>query len=428
VLDLKRIREEPQFVRDRLARRGKPEHLQNIDRLLEIDTQRRSLIQQVEGARARRNEVSPQVGKLKQAGKHDEAEPLMKEMRALADGMKESEARLADIENVLRDLLLNIPNLPEDVVPEGDESHNKEIRLWGAARKFDFDAKPHWELGEALGILDLARGVKVAGSGFPLFVGLGARLERGLINMMLDLHAREHGYTELSPPFMINQQSALGTGHLPKFGEDMYHVTEDNFYLVPTAEVPVTNLHGGELLDGDELPIHYVAYTPCFRREAGAHGKDTRGLLRVHQFDKVELLRFERPENGKAALEELTSHAEKVLQMLGLHYRVVLLASGDLGFANAQTYDLEVWAPGVGKWLEVSSCSLYNDYQARRANIRFRPEPNAKPEFVYTLNGSGLALPRTFAALLETHQQADGSVQLPEAIAKYVGTDRIAAN
>jgi seryl-tRNA synthetase len=427
VLDLKRIREDPQFVRDQLARRGKPEHLQNIDRLLEIDTERRSLIQQVEGARARRNEVSPQVGKLKQAGKHDEAEPLMNEMRGLADEMKDSEARLADIENALRDLLLNIPNLPEAVVPEGDESHNHEIRLWGEARKFDFDAKPHWELGEQLGILDLARGVKVAGSGFPLFVGLGARLERGLINMMLDLHAREHGYTELSPPFMINEQSALGTGHLPKFGEDMYHVTEDNFYLVPTAEVPVTNLHGGELLNGDELPIRYVAYTPCFRREAGAHGKDTRGLLRVHQFDKVELLRFERPENGKAALEELTSHAEKVLQMLGLHYRVVLLATGDLGFANAQTYDLEVWAPGVGKWLEVSSCSLYNDYQARRANIRFRPEPNAKPEFVYTLNGSGLALPRTFAALLETHQQADGSVRLPEAIAKYVGMDRIPA-
>jgi seryl-tRNA synthetase len=257
---------------------------------------------------------------------------------------------------------------------------------------------------------------------------LGARLERSLINMMLDLHAREHGYTELSPPFMVNEQSALGTGHLPKFGEDMYHVTEDNFYLVPTAEVPVTNLHSGELLEPDALPIRYVAYTPCFRREAGAHGKDTRGLLRVHQFDKVELLRFERPEQGKTALEELTSHAEKVLQLLGLHYRVVLLACGDLGFANAQTYDLEVWAPGVGKWLEVSSCSLYNDYQARRANIRFRPGPNAKPEFVYTLNGSGLALPRTLAALLETYQQADGSIQLPQAIAKYVGADRIAAS
>ncbi|HEX6559128.1 MAG TPA: serine--tRNA ligase, partial [Longimicrobiales bacterium] len=263
------------------------------------------------------------------------------------------------------------------------------------------------------------------GSGFPLFVGLGARLERGLINLMLDTHSQQHGYTELSPPFMINEQAALGTGHLPKFAEEMYHVPADGFYLVPTAEVPVTNLHSGELLGHDALPIRYVAYTPCFRREAGAHGKDTRGLLRVHQFDKVELLRFERPENGHAALEELTSHAEAILQMLGLRYRVLLLSAGDLGFSNAQTYDLEVWAPGVGKWLEVSSCSLYNDYQARRANIRFRPGPNARPEFACTLNGSGLALPRTVAALLETYQLADGTIRLPEAIARYVGTDTI---
>lgn len=425
MLDLKRIREETQFVRDRLARRAKPDALENIDRLLELDGERRTLITQVESARARRNEVSPQVGKLKQAGKHDEAEPLMKEMRELGERMKDAEARLAEVENDIREILLNIPNLPEDAVPAGDESNNQLIREWGEEPKFEFVPKPHWELGEQLGILDLPRGVKVAGSGFPLFVGLGARLERGLINLMLDVHAREHGYTELSPPFMINYQSALGTGHLPKFGEDMYHVPEDGFYLVPTAEVPVTNLHAGELLEHTALPIRYVAYTPCFRREAGAHGKDTRGLLRVHQFDKVELLRFERPENGKAALEELTSHAEKILQLLGLRYRVVLLAGGDLGFANAQTYDLEVWAPGVGKWLEVSSCSLYNDYQARRANIRFRPEPNAKPEFVYTLNGSGLALPRTLSALLETYQQSDGSIKLPEAIAKYIGTDTI---
>ncbi len=425
MLDLKRIREDPQFVRERLLRRDKPDAIENIDKLLQLDAERRTLITQVENARARRNEVSPQVGKLKQAGKHDEAEPLMKEMRELGEQMKDSEARLGDVENGVRDLLLNIPNIPEDVVPEGDESHNQLVRTWGDEPSFDFEPKPHWELGENLGILDLARGVKVAGSGFPLFVGLGARLERGLINLMLDVHARQHGYTELSPPFMINYQAALGTGHLPKFGEDMYHVPEDGFYLVPTAEVPVTNLHSGELLDASVLPIRYVAYTPCFRREAGAAGKDTRGLLRVHQFDKVEILRFERPEHGKAALEELTSHAEKILQLLGLRYRVVLLAGGDLGFANAQTYDLEVWAPGVGKWLEVSSCSLYNDYQARRANIRFRPEPNAKPEFVYTLNGSGLALPRTLSALLETYQQADGSIKLPEAIAKYVGTDTI---
>ena len=425
MLDLKRIREDTQFVRDRLSRRAKPEALENVDKVLQLDGERRALITQVEAARARRNEVSPQVGRLKQAGQHEQAEQLMAEMRELGDQMKASEARLADLEGRVRDLLLNIPNLPEAEVPEGDESHNQLVRTWGEEREFDFEPRPHWEIGERLGILDLPRGVKVAGSGFPLFVGLGSRLERGLINLMLDLHGREHGYTELSPPFMINYNSALGTGHLPKFGDDMYHVPEDGFYLVPTAEVPVTNLHAGELLEGSALPIHYVAYTPCFRREAGAHGKDTRGLLRVHQFDKVELLRFERPENGKAALEELTAHAEKILQVLGLRYRVVLLAGGDLGFANAQTYDLEVWAPGVGKWLEVSSCSLYNDYQARRANIRFRPEPNAKPEFVHTLNGSGVALPRTMSALLETYQQADGSVVLPDAIARYVGTDRI---
>jgi len=425
MLDLKRIREETGFVRERLARRGKPEIIAAIDQVIELDEGRRSMIARVDGLRARRNEVSPQVGKLKQAGRHEEAEPLVLEMRKLGEEMSQLETRLNDVELTIRDLLLNIPNIPEDMVPAGDESANATIRVWGEEKSFDFAAKPHWELGESLGILDFARGAKVAGSGFPLFVGLGARLERALINFMLDTHARKHGYTELSPPFMINEQAALGTGHLPKFGEDMYHVAEDGFYLVPTAEVPVTNLHGGEVLDSKALPIHYVAYTPCFRREAGAHGKDTRGLLRVHQFDKVELLRFERPERGRAALEELTTHAEAILQALGLRYRVVLLATGDLGFSNAQTYDLEVWAPGIGKWLEVSSCSLYNDYQARRANIRFRPEPNAKPEFVYTLNGSGLALPRTLAALLETYQQADGTIALPRVIADYVGTDRI---
>ena len=425
MLDIKLIREDAGFVRERLARRGKPEILESIDRVLALDEDRRTIITRVDALRARRNEVSPQVGKLKQGGKHAEAEPLILEMRALGDEMSALEARLDEAETGVRDLLLNIPNLPEEAVPPGDETANVVARSWGEPKAFDFQPKPHWELAESLGILDLVRGAKVTGSGFPLFVGLGARLERSLINFMLDLHTRRHGYTELSPPFMINEQSALGTGHLPKFGEDMYRVPEDGFYLVPTAEVPVTNLHAGELLEADAVPIRYVAYTPCFRREAGSHGKDTRGLLRVHQFDKVELLRFERPENGPSALEELTSHAEAVLQALGLHYRVMLLSGGDLGFANAQTYDLEVWAPGVGKWLEVSSCSLYNDYQARRANIRFRPEPNAKPEFVYTLNGSGLALPRTVAALLETYQLADGTIALPPVIAEYVGTDRI---
>jgi seryl-tRNA synthetase len=301
------------------------------------------------------------------------------------------------------------------------------IREWGETRAFDVAPKPHWEIGEALGILDLPRGTKITGSGFPVYTGGGARLERALINLMLDMHTREHGYTEISPPFLVNPASALGTGHLPKYGDDMYHVTGDDLYLIPTAEVPVTNLYAGEILAGESLPRRFVAYTPCFRREAGAHGKDTRGILRVHQFDKVELVRFERPENGRAALEELTGHAEAVLRRLGLRYRVLLLAGQDLGFANAQTYDLEVWAPGVERWLEVSSCSLYNDYQARRANVRYRPAPGQKPEFVTTLNGSGLGLPRTLIGVLETYQQSDGTVRVPEALVPYTGTDVIAA-
>lgn len=425
MLELKRIREEPDLVRKSLARRGQPRLLEAIDRLLELDEERRAAITQVDGLRARRNEVSPQVGRLKQAGQHEEAEPLIREMRELGERMTEYEQRLAAAEDQVQMLLLNLPNTPEDVVPEGDESANQLIRAWGTPREFAFDPKPHWDIAETLGVLDLARGAKVAGSGFPLFVGLGARLERGLIQFMLDMHTRDHGYTELAPPFLINEQAAYGTGHLPKFGEDMYAVPADGFYLVPTAEVPVTNLHSGEMLDGDQLPIRYVAYTPCFRREAGSHGKDTRGLLRVHQFDKVELVRFEKPENGPAALEELTGQAEKVLQQLGLPYRVVRLAGGDLGFASAHTYDLEVWSPGVGKWLEVSSCSLFRDFQARRANIRFRRAPGEKPEFVATLNGSGLALARVVASLLETYQQADGSVTLPSPLVPYMGTDRI---
>jgi seryl-tRNA synthetase len=346
-------------------------------------------------------------------------------MRAVGERMAEYEAELARIEEQVRNHLLNIPNLPEPAVPAGGEECNVVVREWGEERSYDFQPRPHWELGEELGILDLPRGTRIAGSGFPLYVGLGAGVERALINLMLDMHVREHGYTEVAPPLLVNENSALGTGHLPKFGDDMYFVPEDRLYLVPTAEVPVTNMHAGELLDPEALPRRYVAYTPCYRREAGAHGKDTRGILRVHQFDKVELMRFERVEASRAALAELTAHAEAVLRRLGLRYRVVLLAGGDLGFANAQTFDLEVWAPGVQRWLEVSSCSLYNDYQARRANVRYRPSLGAKPEFAHTLNGSGLGLPRTLIAVLEAGQQADGSILLPEAVAQYAGTDRI---
>lgn len=424
MLDLKRIREEPAVVRARLGRRGKPELLEQIDQLLALDEERRAVISRVDNLRARRNEVSPQVGRLKQSGKHEEAEPLIREMRELGDEMDAAEARRTAVEEAVRSILVVLPNLPDDIVPLGDETHNQIVREWGEECK-PGTPRPHWEIGEALGLLDLPRGTKVAGSGFPLFVGQGARLQRALIQMMLDLHSREHGYVELLPPFVVNEQSGFGTGQLPKFGDDMYQVPLDGLILVPTAEVPVTNLHGGELLDGNQLPIKYVAYTPCFRREAGSHGKDTRGLLRVHQFDKVELVRFERIENGPDALEELTRHAETVLQLLGLKYRVVRLAAGDLGFGSAHTYDLEVWAPGVEKWLEVSSCSLMTDFQARRANIRYRPAPNEKPEFVHTLNGSALALARVYAAILESYLQPDGSVRLPERLASYFGADRI---
>jgi seryl-tRNA synthetase len=425
VLDLKLIRENPAYVLERLAIRGKPELEGQVHQLRALDEERRALIAQIDTMRARRNEVSPRVGRLKKEGREEEAEPLVREMRELNERMATLEARSADVEARVNDLLLNIPNLPAPAVPPGGPECNRVERLWGDPVGFDYVPRPHWELGEALGILDLPRGTKLAGSGFPVFMGAGARLERALINLMLDMHSREHGYTEVATPFLVNPAAAIGTGHLPKYAEEMYHVTEDDLYLIPTAELPVTNLYAGEILAPEMVPAHFVAYTPCFRREAGAHGKDTRGVLRVHQFDKVELVRFERPENGATALEQLTGHAEAVLRRLGLHYRVVLLAGGDTGFANAQTYDLEVWAPGVANWLEVSSCSLYNDYQARRANIRFRPAAGARPEFVTTLNGSGLGLPRTLIAVMETYQQPDGSIRVPAALVEYVGTDRI---
>ncbi|CAN5836064.1 serine--tRNA ligase [soil metagenome] len=427
MLDLKLIRDDPEHVRQRLDIRGRSEYTSSLDELLSLDEQRRALISEGDGLRARRNEVSPQVGRLKQAGRDDEAGPLILEMRELGERMATLEAQRDDVENRVRDLLLNLPNLPELQVPAGGVDANMVVREWGDERAFDFAPLPHWEIGEQLGLIDLPRGSKMSGSGFPVYMGWGARLERALINLMLDMHVREHGYTEVAPPYLVNETAALGTGHLPKYAEEMYYVTEDRLYLIPTAELPVTNLHAGELLGPEALPMHYVAYTPCFRREAGSHGKDTRGILRVHQFDKVELMRFERPDASRQALDELTGHAEAVLQRLGLRYRVVLLAGGDLGFANAQTYDLEVWAPGVGRWLEVSSCSLYNDYQARRANVRFRPAAGAKPEFAHTLNGSGLGLPRTLIAVLESYQQADGSIAVPESIAHYLGTDRITA-
>lgn len=426
MLELKVLREETERVREALLRRGNGELLEMLDRVLALDGERRELIAAVDTLRARRNEASSRVAGLKRAGSHEEAEAVILEMRTVGREISEKEARLTTVEDEIREHLLLIPNLPQPVVPAGGVEANQVIRTWGDEPTFDFEPKPHWDIGEDLGIIDLPRGAKVAGSGFPLYVGLGARLERAMINFMVDLHAREHGYTEVWPPYLVNYQTAVGTGQLPKFGDDMYQVPGDGLYLIPTAEVPVTNLHAEELLNNSQLPIRYVAYSPCFRREAGAHGKDTRGITRVHQFDKVELVHFETPERSDEALEELTGHAEKVLQLLGLRYRVLLLAAGDLGFASAKTYDIEVWAPGAGRWLEVSSCSVFTDFQARRAGIRYRPAGGEKPRFVHTLNGSGLALARTVIALLETYQQADGTIQLPEALVPYFGQDRIA--
>ncbi|HUE77623.1 MAG TPA: serine--tRNA ligase [Longimicrobiales bacterium] len=426
MLDVRRIREEPDAVRERLAVRGDASLDAAIDRVLELDASRRSLVGEVDEKRARRNEVSPQVAELKRAGKSEDADAVIREMRALGDRLAEAEARLGEVEADLESALLEIPNTPAPDVPPGGEADSTVLREWGEEPADDLERRPHWEVGEALGILDLPRGARISGSGFPVYMGAGARLERALINFMVDLHTDTHGYTEVWPPLLVNGASARGTGHLPKFAEDMYHAVEDDLYLVPTAEVPLTNLHAGEILAPEDVPRRYAAYTPCFRREAGAHGKDTRGLLRLHQFDKVEMVRFERPETSEAALEELTAQAEAVLRALGLRYRVLLLAGGDLGFANAKTYDLEAWAPAVGRWLEVSSCSNYTDYQARRAEIRFRAEPGSRPEYVHTLNGSGLGIARTMVALLETFQQADGSIRVPDVLVDYVGTDRIA--
>ncbi len=422
MIDLKLLRASPGQVRAALARRGDGALTKLLDEIEALDMKRRALTAQLDQLKADRNAAAQQDARvMKDKGALPSA--VLEQRRSLGAKIGALEAELREVESVLEAKALFVPNLPLPDVPDGDESHSVIVRTWGAP--VPKGGKPHWEIGERLGILDLARGAKLSGSGFPVFVGMGARLARALVNFMIDLHAREHGYVEVEPPFVVRREAMQGTGQLPKFEEDAYRTEPDDLFLVPTAEVPVTNLHRDEILDGAALPRGYVAYTPCFRREAGAHGKDTRGLLRVHQFDKVELVRFARAEDSPAEHEKLTGHAEEVLRRLELPYRVKLLAAGDLGFANAKTYDLEAWAPGVGQWLEVSSSSTFTDFQARRANIRYRPAPGAKPEFAHTLNASGVALPRTIAALLETRQQADGSVTLPPALAPYVGTDRL---
>jgi len=418
VIDLKLLRASPGQVRAALARRGDASLTRLLDEIEALDMKRRTLTAQLDTLKAERNDAAKADALAAKAG--GLSATVVAERRKLGDRITGLESELRQIETTLDAKTLFVPNLPLPDVPE----EQTVLRTWGTP--LPKGGKPHWEIAEKLGILDLARGAKLSGSGFPVLMGMGARLARGLINFMLDLHTREHGYIEVEPPLLVRRDVMTGTGQLPKFEDDMYKLGSDELYLIPTAEVPVTNLYRDEILDGTTLPKGLVAYTPCFRREAGAAGKDTRGLLRVHQFDKVELVRFSLSADSAAEHEKLTGHAEQVLQRLGLAYRVALLPANDFGFAAAKTYDLEAWAPGVGQWLEVSSSSTFSDYQARRANIRARPRPGEKPEFVHTLNASGVALPRTIAALLETHQQPDGSVTIPPALVPYVGTDRLA--
>lgn len=424
MIDLKRLRQDPEGSRAILMRRRDPSVTALLDELLVLDRRRRELLVRVEGLKAERNSATEEVARRKRAGAP--ADELLARLKTSGEEVKALDGQLREVDAALEQRALALPNFLLEDVPDGDASANRLLRTWGGQPTFDFQPRPHWELGAALGILDLPTGAKLAGSGFPLFRGAGARLIRALASFMLDLHTREHGYLEVAPPYLVNRASLTGTSQLPKFEEDLYASPADDLFLIPTAEVPVTNILRDEILDATALPCGYVAWTPCWRREAGAHGKDTRGLIRVHQFDKVELVRFARPEDSPAEHERMTRHAEAVLQRLDIPYRVVALAAGDTGFASARTYDLEVWAAGVGTWLEASSSSVFTDFQARRANIRYRPAPKAKPEFVHTLNASGVAFPRTIIALLENNQAADGSVRVPEALVPYLGVDRLA--
>jgi len=419
--DLRAVRDAVDALRDGMRRRGKLDTLGPvIDRAVELDRDRRLTIQAVEERKAARNSSTQEVARRKKAGQ--DAADLIAQGRALGEEIARLERELAASESELQSILLEVPNITLPEVPAGGEEANTVVRAWGTPRPAE-SVRPHWEVGETLGILDLARGAKIAGSGFVVLRGAGARLARALMSFMIDLHTTEHGYDETWVPFVVNRASMTGTGQLPKFADDMYGLDGGDMFLIPTAEVPLTNLYRDEILDAEQLPIGLVGYSPCFRREAGSAGKDTRGLIRVHEFDKVELVHFTTPEASAAAHEQLTSNAERVLQLLELPYRVLLLASGDTGFASAKTYDLEIFAPGVGKWLEVSSCSNFLDFQARRANIRYRPAPGEKPRFVHTLNGSGVAFPRTIIGLLEHHQQPDGTIRVPAALQPYLRTD-----
>jgi len=422
MLDIKRIREDYENVLAAVESRGKGDF--GLAEAVAIDRDRRELITETEQMKARQNADSKEIPRIKADG--GDVGALLAEMKALSEQVKEKEALIAEKDEALKDVLLGVPNTPDESVPVGeDESFNAELRRIGEPPSFGFEAKAHWDIGTDLDILDFERAAKIAGTRFTMNKGLGARLERSVVNFMLDLHTGEHGYREILPPFMVNRASMTGTGQLPKFEDDMFHVPAKDFFLVPTAEVPLTNIYMDEILDASQLPIYLTAYTPCFRKEAGSAGRDTRGLIRVHQFNKVELVKFTKPEDSPAELESLTAAAEEVLKRLGLAYRVVALSTGDLGFSSSKTYDLEVWMPSYGRYVEISSCSNFTDFQARRAGIRFRREAGAKPEFVHTLNGSGLAVGRTVAAILENFQQEDGSVLIPEALRPYTGTDVI---
>ena len=420
MFDIRLIRDDPEAVARALARRGGDWNLAGI---LEIDARRRDLTHQVESRVADVRKRSKKIGELKRNRASDEeVQAFLAENQRLIAEAKSMEGELAELVQNQNDFLLELPNTPHETTPDGQSAEdNALVRVWGEKPVFDFAPKAHDELGEALGILDMKRAVKIAGARFALYRGAGARLERALINYMLDLHTNEHDYTEWLPPFMVNPEAMTGTGQLPKFEEDLFRVDDGKFYLIPTAEVPVTNIHREEILSGEDLPLKYTAYTPCFRSEAGSYGQDTRGLIRQHQFNKVELVKFSRPGTSYEELETLTTDAEEVLKRLGLHYRVVTLCAGDLGFSAAKTYDIEVWVPSQNTYREISSCSNFEDFQARRADIRYRPGAGAKPEFVHTLNGSGLAVGRTLVAILENFQRADGSVVIPEALRPYMG-------
>ncbi len=419
MLDIRLLRESPEVIREALAKRGEDFP---VEKVMELDAQRRRLLHEVETLRAQRNEASKKLGKM--AEKPGE---LIAGLRQLGERIDSLEKQVAELETQLEDYMLRLPNIPADDVPVGGGAEdNIVVRSWGSPPEFPFSPLPHWELGERLGIIDFQRGVKLSGSRFYILKGAGARLQRGLITFMLDLHTGEHGYTEIYPPFMVKRDCMVGSGNLPKFADNLYHDDEDDFWFVPTAEVPLTNLHRDEILPPGVLPLYYVSYTACFRREKMAAGKDTRGIKRGHQFDKVELYKFTEPERSDEELEKLVRDAEDVCRRLGIPYRVVQLCTAELGFAARKAYDIEMWAPGCGEWLEVSSCSNCGDFQARRANIRYRPEPEARPRFVHTLNGSGLALPRVVIALLENYQQADGSIKVPEVLRPYMGVDVIA--